>query len=109
VIAGVVLVVRGWVRIYFARGGLTTDGVYRITRHPQYTGLFLAIFGQLIHWPTIPTLVLAPIIVWLYVRLASREERRMEEKFGAAYAEYRQRVPMFLPRLSAFQELFPTS
>lgn len=98
VIAGLLLIARGWVRIYFANGSLTTDGIYGLTRHPQYTGIFLAIFGQLIHWPTIPTLVLSPFIVWLYVRLAFREERRMVEKFGSAYLDYRQHVPMFLPR-----------
>lgn len=98
VILGLLLIVRGWVRIYFANGSLTTDGIYSLTRHPQYTGIFLAIFGQLIHWPTIPTLVLSPFIVALYVRLAFREERRMVEKFGSAYLEYRQHVPMFFPR-----------
>ncbi|KUM25611.1 isoprenylcysteine carboxyl methyltransferase [Mesorhizobium loti] len=103
VVAGLVLIVRGWVRIYYARGTLTTDGVYHVIRHPQYTGLFLAIVGQLIHWPTITTLVLSPIIVWLYIRLAFREEQKMTEKFGAAYAEYRQQVPMFFPHLSDFQ------
>ena len=84
---GLVMIVRGWVRIYFARGMMTTDGIYRVTRHPQYAGVFLAIIGQLIHWPTIPTLILAPIVVWLYVRLAFREERRLTERFGSAYLE----------------------
>lgn len=74
VVTGLVLIMRGWVRIYFASDSLTTDGVYSFMRHPQYTGIFLAIFGQLVHWPTIPTLLLAPVIVWLYVRLARREE-----------------------------------
>ena len=33
---------------------LVTDGLYRFVRHPQYTGLFLALFGEgVIHWPTI--------------------------------------------------------
>ena len=71
---------------------------YGLVRHPQYTGIFLAVFGQLVHWPTIPTLVLAPIIVIAYVRLAKREEVRLTEQFGARYAEYRHRVPMFFPR-----------
>ena len=67
------------VRIYFANGKMTTDGIYGLVRHPQYAGIFLAILGQLVHWPTIPTLLLSPLIVWLYVRLAKREERRHGE------------------------------
>jgi protein-S-isoprenylcysteine O-methyltransferase Ste14 len=98
VLAGLVLVIKGWVRIYFANGHLQTDGIYGLVRHPQYAGLFLAVFGQLVHWPTIPTLLLAPVIVALYVRLAHREEVRLIERFGAKYRRYQQRVPMFVPR-----------
>jgi len=65
VFAGISLIVKGWKRIYEARNEkkLVTDGVYRYIRHPQYTGIYLSIFGQLIHWPTIPTLVLFPLII----------------------------------------------
>lgn len=66
--AGFVMIVRGWARIYISDGTMTTDGIYGFVRHPQYAGIFLAIFGQLIHWPTIPTLLLSPVIIWLYVR-----------------------------------------
>lgn len=98
VLLGLMLLVKGWFRIYFMHDRLVTDGIYGVMRHPQYTGIFLDVFGQLVHWPTIPTLALAPLIVLAYVRLAKREEARMVERFGAAYAEYRQRVPMFVSR-----------
>ncbi len=98
VVTGVVLIAKGWARVHSAGGQLVQDGVYSMVRHPQYTGIFLAVFGQLVHWPTIPTLVLAPFIVWIYVRLARREEAHMIEKFGEAYHEYRRHVPMFFPR-----------
>ena len=67
-------------------------------RHPQYMGIFVAIVGQLIHWPTILTLLLFPLIVWAYYRLAKAEERRMLEQVGAPYAVYQQQVPMFWPK-----------
>lgn len=105
VVAGLILIIRGWVRIYFDGGRLITDSVYGVVRHPQYTGIFLAVFGQLVHWPTIATLALAPLIVFAYVHLARREERRMLERFGEAYVAYRQRVPMFFPRWRNFREL----
>ena len=97
-LAGALLVVKGWVRIYFAGGQLVEDRVYGLVRHPQYLGIFLIMLGELVDWPTIPTLDLFPIITVMYVRLARREEARMMEKFGAAYAVYRTRVPMFVPR-----------
>ena len=108
VVAGLILITRGWVRIYFAGDALITDGVYGLVRHPQYAGIFLAIFGQLVHWPTIPTLVLAPLIVWAYVHLARREEERLVERFGAAFLDYRARVPMFVPRWRDLRQHFAT-
>ena len=98
IVIGLLLVIKGWTRIYFSGGRLQTGGVYGIVRHPQYTGIFLVIFGQLVHWPTILTLVLAPVIVLAYVRLARREEARLIKQFGEAYRKYMQRVPRFFPR-----------
>lgn len=109
VLAGIALIFKGWYLVYKAqkKDKLVTDGTYRYMRHPQYTGIFLAIFGQLVHWPTLPTLVLFPFIVWLYYRLAKREERTMLEKFGQEYEAYRQRVPMFFPRLKDWKYVLP--
>lgn len=105
VVAGLVLITKGSVRVYFEGRRLLTDGVYGVVRHPQYTGIFLAVFGQLVHWPTIPTFALAPLIVLAYVHLARREESRMLERFGEAYVAYRERVPMFFPRWRRFRAL----
>ena len=105
VVAGLMLVIRGWSAIYFEGHRLLTDGIYSVIRHPQYAGIFLAVFGQLVHWPTIPTLVLAPVVVIAYVHLARREEARLVERFGEAYIEYRRRVPMFFPRRQRLREL----
>jgi protein-S-isoprenylcysteine O-methyltransferase Ste14 len=55
------------------------------------------IFGQLMHWPTVPTLLLAPVIAWFYVRLAKREESDMIGRFGIQYKQYQELVPMFVP------------
>ena len=104
---GLSLLAEGWREVYRARQGkrLAASGLYGIVRHPQYTGIFLAVFGQLIHWPTIPTLVLFPVILWAYTRLAKREEARMVEQFGEAYRAYRREVPMFLPRRGEWRRL----
>ncbi|MAS15453.1 isoprenylcysteine carboxylmethyltransferase family protein (plasmid) [Nitratireductor rhodophyticola] len=97
VASGLILIVKGWIRVYSGREHLITDGVYGLVRHPQYAGIFLVVFGQLVHWPTIATLALAPVIIVAYVHLGRREEARLIEQFGQQYIDYRQRVPMFLP------------
>ena len=108
VILGLLMLVEGWRELYRAhqQGRLAKEGLYELMRHPQYMGIFIALFGQLLHWPTIPTLVLFPFIVLVYVRLAKGEEREVLEKFGAEYREYQQRVPMFFPRWKDKSRLF---
>lgn len=99
---GATLVAEGWHRIHQARrsGTLMTDGIYAHIRHPQYTGLFLIIFGEgIVHWPTIVSVLAFPVILVAYTLLAHKEERKMLEQFGDKYRTYQQRVPMFLPRL----------
>lgn len=108
VFAGLALLAEGWREVYVAsrEDRLATDGLYRVVRHPQYTGIFLAILGQLIHWPTVLTLLLAPFIVAAYIWLARKEERKMLEQFGEEYREYQRRVPMFFPRWGEWRRLF---
>ena len=105
---GVYLIAAGWRLVYQARnsGQLVTGGLYAYMRHPQYTGLFLAIVGQLVHWPTLPGLVLAPGIFWLYFHLARKEERALIQTFGAEYEEYRRRTPMFWPGIRTMRTGF---
>ena len=100
VFVGIALIIMGWRRIYSAQreDTLVTGGVYSYMRHPQYTGIYLVLFGQLIHWPTLPTLLLFPPIVYLYYYLAKREEKAMLEKFGREYERYLEQVPMFFPK-----------
>ncbi len=97
-LAGVLLVVLGWRRIHAARG-LVTDGVYARIRHPQYAGLLLFTLGWLLHWPTLLTLLLWPVLAVAYVRLARREDEALRTRFGDAYAAYARATPRFVPRL----------
>lgn len=107
VTAGLAFLVLGWREVYRARqeGRLATQGVYASMRHPQYTGIMLAVVGQVIHWPTIITLILAPFIIWMYVSLARKEEGDKLDLFGTEYEAYRQEVPTrFLPHCKAVRE-----
>jgi methanethiol S-methyltransferase len=107
---GISLLVIGWRQVYQARREecLATGGLYGIVRHPQYAGIFLAVFGQVIHWPTILTLALFPVIVWIYTRLARKEEAKMIDKFGDEYRAYQRRVPAFFPGSGQWRSLLGT-
>lgn len=95
---GAALVVLGWRAVWGARDRLVTTGVYAWLRHPQYLGLIALTLGLLFWWPTILTIPMWPVLAAMYVRLARREERELDARFGDAYERYRQSVPGFFPR-----------
>ncbi len=100
-LGGLIIMGKAWKQIHRAGGELTTTGLYRWVRHPQYSALFLITVGMLIQWPTIITAAMWPVLMFMYYRLARREEKEMESRFGNKYVTYRQQVPMFWPRLAA--------
>jgi protein-S-isoprenylcysteine O-methyltransferase Ste14 len=93
------LLASAWKVLYAAQRThtLATAGPYARLRHPQYAAFVLIMLGFLVQWPTILTLAMFPVLVWMYVRLARREEREVEAQFGEAYRHYRQGVPAFFP------------
>ena len=98
---GFILLARSWGILYEAqrRRELATSGPYGRVRHPQYLGFILIMAGFLLQWPTLVTLIMFPILTWMYVRLARREEREALAEFGEEYARYAERTPAFFPRL----------
>ncbi len=103
IIAGFFLLSGAW-RILYAtqrRHTLATTGPYAKIRHPQYAGFVMIMFGFLLQWPTILTVVMLPILLYMYVRLARTEEKEAYAKFGEEYIRYADRVPAFPPRFSA--------
>jgi methanethiol S-methyltransferase len=104
IFAGFVLLARSWGILYEAqrRRELAASGPYARVRHPQYLGFMLIMLGFLLQWPTLVTLAMFPILAFMYVRLARREEREVRAVFGEEYARYAQRTPAFLPRLGGF-------
>ncbi|NOZ51990.1 MAG: isoprenylcysteine carboxylmethyltransferase family protein [Gammaproteobacteria bacterium] len=102
-IMGYTLLSKGWTQIHAARGALVIDGIYAYARHPQYTGLFLVIIGFLVQWPTLLTVLMAPIMLYAYVHLARVEERRAELEFGETYNEYVRKTPAFFPSFNQWK------
>lgn len=99
--AGFWLIYAGWRVLYEAQTAarLATTGVYAYLRHPQYAGFILILIGFLLQWPTLLTLIMFPILVIMYVRLARSEEQQALQEFGDAYQRYMDEVPAFIPRL----------
>jgi protein-S-isoprenylcysteine O-methyltransferase Ste14 len=101
--AGFWLLASSWRVLYQAQRlhALASSGPYARVRHPQYDGFVLIMFGFLLQWPTLLTLAMFPILVWMYVRLAIVEERDSERAFGQAWRDYAAQTPRFFPRFGA--------
>lgn len=95
-LAGLALVAAGWAKIHRAEG-LVTTGVYRWVRHPQYAGILLFSLGWILHWPTVLTLLLWPVLAVAYVALALAEEREASAAFGPAWDAYAARTRRLVP------------
>ena len=100
IIGGFILLSASWRVLYAAQKNhtLATTGPYARLRHPQYVGFVVIMLGFLLQWPTLPTLIMFPILVAAYARLARREEREMLAEFGDSYARYAASTPRFFPR-----------
>ena len=89
-----------WPVLYRAQrqGRIAREGPYARIRHPQYVGFFLIMTGFLLQWPTLLTLAMYPVLVWVYARLSITEERESLARFGEGYRHYMDEVPRFFPR-----------
>jgi len=96
---GFYLLSRAWNVLYHAqrRNELAKAGPYARIRHPQYVAFVLILLGFLLQWPTLLTLVMFPILLVMYGRLAITEEAEMRKKFGAEFEAYANHTPRFLP------------
>jgi protein-S-isoprenylcysteine O-methyltransferase Ste14 len=99
VFGGFILLSAAWRVLFNAQRhhALVVTGPYARVRHPQYVAFVVIMVGFLFQWPTVITLAMFPILVFMYVRLAYREERSALAEFGDAYASYMRRTPAFIP------------
>jgi len=79
---------------------LMITGIHKYVRHPLYSGTFIFIWGLLMLYPYL-SLFIADAIVTIYTLIGLQlEEQKLEKEFGKKYAEYKDRVPMLIPRFS---------
>lgn len=83
---------------------LVVRGIYRHVRNPMISGVMCVLLGE--------TLLLGSVgvLIWsLFFGLANvlyiprLEERDLENRFGAPYALYKQNVPRWIPRRTAWE------
>ena len=97
---GFVLISAAWRVLYMAQRThqVAHSGPYAYMRHPQYVGFIVIMLGFLLQWPTLLTLIMFPVLVFMYMRLARREEKEALAEFGNEYARYVASTPAFIPR-----------
>lgn len=101
IIIGFLVIASAWNTLYKAQKHhkLAVTGLYASVRHPQYDGFIIIMIGFLLQWPTIITLIMFPILVYVYVRLAKSEEKIVEQEFGNEYIRYAEKTPAFFPKI----------
>ena len=78
---------------------IITNGLYARMRHPQYVGMVFSHIGITFLVSGFFSLLLMPLVLienWL---ICWKEEQELAKEFGEEYLEYKNRVPMFFPRL----------
>ncbi len=83
---------------------MITGGPYSVVRNPLYFFSFLGVLGVGLYSNHLLVLAaLAAIFFAVYRQVISREEAFLEEKFGGAYRQYKERVPALIPDVSLYQ------
>lgn len=100
IFSGFILLSNAWQVLYKAQREhtLAVTGPYAKIRHPQYVAFVIIMFGFLLQWPTLITLIMFPILVYMYVRLARSEEKEARKEFGKQWEEYAFKTPAFVPK-----------
>ncbi len=75
------------------KSNLITTGIYRVVRHPIYSGTLIAVLGWTILLKSTISIVYFPILFLLYYLPIAGEERRLVEQYGDEYIEYKKKVP----------------
>jgi protein-S-isoprenylcysteine O-methyltransferase Ste14 len=101
VLGGLILLAASWKVLYRARRNfeIARTGPYARIKHPQYAAFIIIMLGFLIQWPTLLTLIMFPVLIWVYSHLARREEKEALAEFGEPYARYAENTPRFIPQI----------
>ena len=83
---------------------LVVRGIYRHVRNPMISGVMCVLLGETLLFGSVGVLVWSLFFVLANVLYIPRlEERDLEKRFGADYALYKQNVPRWIPRRTAWE------
>jgi len=95
---GLIFVILAWHRLYNGKG-LVKSGIYSYIRHPQYLGFIMAITGWLFLWPTLLTIIIYPLCLFVFIYRSLLETRQLEREYGIEFLDYKRKTPAFFPLL----------
>jgi len=110
-IAVVGLIVRGAASGHLRKDReLAVGGPYARTRNPLYLGSALLAAGFVVAGRSVWAGALVTVyFAVFYYTVMRNEERDLHDRFGAAFDEYAQRVPLFLPNITGGRASEPSS
>lgn len=80
------------------RGHLLTEGPYAHVRHPRYVEVVIGMLGYAMVANYAGVYLVVLLCLPALHGVVVLEERELAERFGAEYADYRARVPRYVPR-----------
>jgi len=108
VLIGVAVAGRVWCSLHitgFKALALITTGPYSTSRNPLYFFSLLGAVGVgLVTRTLLMPALIAVLFAAIYIPVIREEEAELTERHGTAYADYRKRVPVFLPSFRLLQE-----
>ena len=78
---------------------IVSTKIYSLIRHPQYFGGILAHIVISFLLSSLFSLILTPFVILLNFLVAWKEEKELIKEFGDIYKNYKEKVPMFFPKL----------
>lgn len=78
-------------------GALITEGIYGVIRHPRYVEIAFGVTAYCVFSNYLGAYLIALATLPILHVVVLLEERELLERFGAAYAAYRDRVPRYIP------------
>jgi protein-S-isoprenylcysteine O-methyltransferase Ste14 len=106
-IALIGLLIRAWASGHIRKNqNLAVSGPYAYTRNPLYLGSFILGLGFVIAsgvwWLS---LIFVALFLGIYLPVMHVEAGDLTRLFGLEYEEYARKVPLFLPRITAYKAI----
>jgi protein-S-isoprenylcysteine O-methyltransferase Ste14 len=83
---------------------LIVTGLYRFVRNPLYIAAVLVLAGEAVLFQSLGIFIYCLVMFGIFNLHVHMEESILAYKFGAAYEQYRNSVPRWIPRLKPYKD-----